>query len=356
MTQRHATMQDVARAAGVSHQTVSRVLNGHPYVSEAARTAVEAAIRELGYRRNTAARSLVTRRSQTIGVLGSEVTAFGPSSTLWGVEQAAHEAGYFVSIAGLRDVTASNIADALAHFGDQAVDGIVVVVPHPGTFETLRGLDVGVPLVAVGAHGQPGLAGARVDQEQGAHDAVAHLAGLGHRRIGHVAGPAGWIDAAAREAGWRDALAEAGAPAHQWRREGDWTAADGYRIGLELAEALDGPDAPTAVFVANDQMALGVLRALSERGVNVPGRLSVVGFDDLPEAAFFIPPLTTVRQDFAELGRRALAVLLAEIEGASGPRAEEDGGAGAVDGAADGAGATVPAELVVRETTAPPGG
>ena len=145
MSQRHATMQDVARAAGVSHQTGSRVLNGHPYVSEAARTAVEAAIRELGYRRNTAARSLVTRRSQTIGILGSEVTAFGPSSTLWGVEQAAREAGYFVSIAGLREVTAASIADAVAHFGDQAVDGIVVVVPHPGTFETLRGLEAGVP-------------------------------------------------------------------------------------------------------------------------------------------------------------------------------------------------------------------
>ncbi|WP_422934494.1 LacI family DNA-binding transcriptional regulator [Sinomonas sp. P47F7] len=332
MSQAHPTMQDVAREAGVSHQTVSRVLNDHPHVSPKARAAVEAAIAELGYRRNTAARSLVTRRSQTIGVLGSEMGAFGPANTLLGVQQAARDAGYFVSIAGLREVTPESIADAVGHFQDQSVDGIVVVVPHPGTLETLRGLRAGVPVVAVGTRGEPGIAGVRVDQEQGARDAVEHLLGLGHRSIGHLAGPSGWIDAEARDAGWRAALAEAGVEVEgAWRREGDWTAAGGYEAGLALADdvASQAPGAPTALFAANDQMALGVLRALHERGVSVPETVSVVGFDDVPEAGYYIPPLTTVRQDFEELGRRALAILVAEIEGAPEPAGRETAGAGA---------------------------
>ena len=346
MSQAHPTMQDVARVAGVSHQTVSRVLNGHPYVSPKARAAVEAAITELGYRRNTAARSLVTRRSQTVGVLGSEMGAFGPANTLLGVQQAARDAGYFVSIAGLREVNAESITDAVGHFQDQAVDGIIVVVPHPGTLEALRGQPAGMPVVAVGTRGEPGIAGVRVDQEQGARDAVEHLLALGHRSIGHLAGPSGWIDAEARDAGWRAALLEAEVDVESaWRREGDWTAAAGYEAGLALAEdvASRAPGAPTALFAANDQMALGVLRALHERGVRVPETVSVVGFDDVPEAAYYIPPLTTVRQDFEELGRRALAMLVAEIEGVAEPAGPD----------APALGSIVHAELILRATTGP---
>ncbi|UXM93825.1 LacI family DNA-binding transcriptional regulator [Paenarthrobacter sp. JL.01a] len=325
-------MEDVARVAGVSHQTVSRVLNNHPNVSSKTRERVEQAITELGYRRNTAARSLVTRRSQTIGVLGSELAQYGPSHTLLGVQQAARDAGYFVSVAGLREVTPETIKDALAHFMDQGVDGIVVTVPHPGTFEVLKDVTSQVPLVAVGSVGDEELAGATVDQRQGARLAVEHLLDLGHRRIGHLSGPSNWIDAAARIDGWRDALDAAGIEPGTLI-EGDWSAECGYREGLKIA----AERAVTALFVANDQMALGVLRAFHEAGVQVPGDISLVGFDDQPESAYFIPPLTTVAQDFEELGQRCIGLLLDRIESGS-----------------TGTAATVNPRLVVRSTTAPP--
>ncbi|MHC8609281.1 LacI family DNA-binding transcriptional regulator [Paenarthrobacter ureafaciens] len=325
-------MEDVARVAGVSHQTVSRVLNNHPNVSAKTKERVEQAITELGYRRNTAARSLVTRRSQTIGVLGSELAQYGPSHTLLGLQQAARDAGYFVSVAGLRDVTPESIKDAVAHFMDQSVDGIVVTVPHPGTFDVLKDITTQVPLVAVGAAGDEQLTGAAVDQQEGARLVVEHLVSLGHRKIGHLSGPAGWIDAAARIEGWRDAVAAAGLdPAPLI--EGDWTAECGYRQGLEIA----AERSITALFVANDQMALGVLRAFHEAGVRVPEDISVVGFDDQPEAAYFIPPLTTVAQDFEELGQRCISLLLDRLETGQ-----------------PGAPVTVSPRLVVRNTTSTP--
>ncbi|WP_189020335.1 LacI family DNA-binding transcriptional regulator [Paenarthrobacter histidinolovorans] len=322
-------MEDVARVAGVSHQTVSRVLNNHPNVSSKTRERVEQAITELGYRRNTAARSLVTRRSQTIGVLGSELAQYGPSHTLLGVQQAARDAGYFVSVAGLREVTPETIKDAVAHFMDQGVDGIVVTVPHPGTFDVLRDITAQVPLVAVGSIGDEHLSGATVDQRQGAQLAVQHLLDLGHKKIGHLSGPVDWIDAAARIEGWEDALTQAGLEPGTLI-EGDWSAECGYREGLKLA----ADRSMTAIFVANDQMALGVLRAFNEAGVKVPDDISVVGFDDQPESAYFIPPLTTVAQDFEELGQRCIDLLLDRIEGEATSTA-----------------ATVAPRLVVRSTT-----
>ena len=324
-------MEDVARVAGVSHQTVSRVLNNHPNVSAKTRERVEEAITELGYRRNTAARSLVTRRSQTIGVLGSEMAQYGPSHTLLGVQQAARDAGYFVSVAALREVTPETIKDAVAHFMDQGVDGIVVTVPHPGTFDVLRDITVPVPLVAVGSVGDEHLSGATVDQQQGAKLAVEHLLSLGHQRIGHLSGPADWIDTAARIDGWKEALNEAGLEPGTLI-EGDWSAECGYREGLKIA----ADRSVTALFVANDQMALGILRAFNESGVQVPAEISVVGFDDQPESAYFIPPLTTVAQDFEELGQRCIGLLLDRLE----------------DGDTVSA-ATVTPRLVIRATTAP---
>ncbi|MGJ3191712.1 LacI family DNA-binding transcriptional regulator [Paenarthrobacter nitroguajacolicus] len=323
-------MEDVARVAGVSHQTVSRVLNNHPNVSSKTRERVEQAITELGYRRNTAARSLVTRRSQTIGVLGSEMAQYGPSHTLLGVQQAARDAGYFVSVAALREVTPETIKDAIAHFMDQGVDGIVVTVPHPGTFDVLKDITSQVPLVAVGSIGDEHLSGATVDQRQGALLAVRHLLDLGHQRIGHLSGPTDWIDAAARIDGWRDALTDAGLEPTTLI-EGDWSAECGYREGLKIA----ADRSVSALFVANDQMALGVLRAFHEAGVHVPKDISIVGFDDQPESAYFIPPLTTVAQDFEELGQRCIGLLLDRLE--SG---------------APGTPITVTPRLVVRETTA----
>lgn len=332
--ERMPRLEDVADVAGVSHQTVSRVINNHPHVSEATRGRVQSAIMELGYRRNTAARSLVTRRSQTLGVLASELSQYGPARTLLGVEQAAREAGYFVSIAALREVTEESILNAVSHFTDQSVDGIVVLVPHSDTLRALAESNLSVPVVAVGASGNGKLAGARVDQRQGARLAVGHLIELGHRRIAHVCGPPRWTDSGERAAGWREALGGAGLN-EEFLLEGDWSAGSGYRIGRKLAA-----ERPvTALFVANDQMALGVLCAFAEVNVGVPQDISIVGFDDQPESGYFTPPLTTVQQDFEELGRRCVDVMLHKIQVGAG--------AGSV---------IVTPHLVLRSSTGPPRG
>ena len=306
-------LEDVAARAKVSHQTVSRVINKHPNVSKATRERVEAAIAELGYRRNTAARSLVTRRTQTIGVLASELGQYGPANTLLGVQQAAREAGYFVSIAAIKGAGAEAISDAVGHLTDQGADGMIVIVPHGGTLQALEELNLDIPVIVVGGAGEGRLSGAMVDQKLGARLAVAHLVSLGHQRIGHVSGPLDWIDGQARVDGWREELAEAGL-ADDLLVEGDWSAGSGYRIGQKLAEQR----AATAVFVSNDQMALGLLRAFGENGVRVPEDVSLVGFDDQPEAAYLMPPLTTVRQDFEELGKRCMDLMRAQIEGGAG--------------------------------------
>ncbi|GAA2870485.1 LacI family DNA-binding transcriptional regulator [Paenarthrobacter ilicis] len=326
-------MGDVAKLAGVSHQTVSRVLNHHPNVSSTTKERVEAAISRLGYRRNTAARSLVTRQSRTIGVLACETGQFGPANTLLGVEQAGREAGYFVSIANLREVTRESIDDALAHFRNQSVDGIVILVPHPDVLAVLRDVSAPVPIVAVGAGVGNQLAGASLDQRMGARLAVEHLIELGHRRIAHISGPPHWIDAAERIKGWQEALGTAGFEASVLLR-GGWDAASGYRAGLALVDHSD----ITAVFVANDQMAVGVLRAVQEAGLRVPQDLSVVGYDDQPEAEFFMPPLTTVKQDFEELGRRCMETVLQQIGADPAGNVEQ----------------MVTPRLVIRSTTAAP--
>lgn len=325
-------MGDVARMAGVSHQTVSRVLNNHPNVSVRTKQRVESAIAQLGYRRNTAARSLVTRRSRTIGVLACETGQFGPANTLLGVEQAGREAGYFVSIANLREVTDESVNDAIAHFRNQSVDGIVILVPHPDVLAALRDVSFSVPIVAVGAGAGNQLTGASLNQRLGARLAVDHLIGLGHRRIAHISGPPHWIDAAERITGWQESLKNAGLHADVLLR-GGWDAASGYRAGLELIQQ----HPVTAVFVANDQMAVGVLRAVQEAGLHIPGHLSVVGYDDQPEAEFFMPPLTTIKQDFEELGRRCMEAVLQQLDG--------EGGAGDQ---------IVNPRLVIRATTAAP--
>jgi DNA-binding LacI/PurR family transcriptional regulator len=325
-------MLDVARLAGVSHQTVSRVLNDHPSVRPETRVRVETAIRELGYRRNSAARALATRRSSTVGLLTSTSNRSGPVSTLVAVEQAARAAGLWVSVASLSGYDPESVRSALDHFLDQGVDGIVVIAPVEEAVQVASAVAVDVPMVIVAPRVEAGsrALAVAVDQRQGARLVVRHLAGLGHRRIAHVAGPPGWLDAIERENGWREELAAQGlAPPETVR--GDWTAASGYAA----ARSLD-PSA-TAVFAANDQMALGLVRALVEQGRRVPADVSVAGFDDIETAAFALPPLTTVRQDFAELGLAAVRTLVGRIAGEPAPPAT-----------------LVEPSLQVRASTAPP--
>ncbi|GGO04314.1 LacI family transcriptional regulator [Microbispora rosea subsp. aerata] len=307
---RPPVMADVARLAGVSHQTVSRVLNDHPNVRAETRTRVLRAIDQLGYRRNLVARALVTKHSRTLGVVSFDTTLYGPASTVYGIEQAARDAGYFVSIVSLRTIDRAGVNDAIGYLAEQGVDGIVVVAPQRSAARALDDLPAGMPAVAVEGWHQGDVSVVSVDQVEGAKLATSHLLDLGHETVWHVSGPADWLEAEGRIEGWRAVLTAAGRPIPDMLT-GDWSPRSGYQAGKQLA-AMAGD--VTAVFVANDQMALGLLRAFTEEGVKVPEQISIVGFDDIPESEFFSPPLTTIRQDFGAVGRRSIDVLLRQIE------------------------------------------
>jgi DNA-binding LacI/PurR family transcriptional regulator len=327
-------MTDVARLAGVSHQTVSRVLNDHPNVREQTRRRVQAAIAELGYRPNRAARVLVTGTSQVIGVVAQSSTLYGPISTLNALAQTALQHGFTVSVENVRTLDRQPIADAIGRHRDQRVAGLVVIAPVESANEALDDLPDDIPLVAIDGdpRRQSGLV--TVDQEAGAHAATRHLLDAGHQTVWHVSGPGDWFDSQGRVAGWQRALIEAGAEVPPVM-SADWFASSGYRAGQILARMSD----VTAVFAANDHLALGILRALHERGKRVPADISVVGFDDVPEAAFFIPPLTTIRPDFDAIAAASIELLLEQIR--SGMRLADR--------------RILTPALVQRESVAPPG-
>jgi DNA-binding LacI/PurR family transcriptional regulator len=327
-------MADVAKLAGVSHQTVSRVLNDHPNVRPQTREDVLAAIRELGYRPNAAARTLVTGRTHTLGVITFDTTLYGPASMLYGIERAAHP-GYSVSIASLSAFERRSMREAVDRFLGQGVEGIIVIASEMPALGALAGVTTDVPLVAVGCGTRaPLLDSVAIDNMDGAFRATRYLLDLGHTCVHYVGGPDSTLDAHERAEGWARALREAGTPVPEIF-SGDWSARSGYEIGHRLAAM---PEV-TAVFSANDQMALGLLRALGEHGRAVPSDVSVVGFDDIPESAYFLPPLTTVRQDFGELGRQALRLLVDRIAGRPVPSTR----------------LPVAPELIVRASAARPG-
>jgi len=326
-------MADVARLAGVSHQTVSRVVNNSAQVRPSTRLRVLAAMDQLDYRPNRAARALVTGRSGTLGVVSFDTTLYGPASTLFAIEQAAHASGYFITVVSLLALNSRSVLDAIDRLRVQGVDGILIITPHESAADALVNLPTGVPIVVVEAGPPNHLPLVVVDQLSGAVSATQLLLNLGHRTVRHVAGPRDFVEAQQRVDGWQATLEAAGA---EIRPElvGDWSPRSGYELGLRLVQE---PDL-TAVFVANDQMALGVLRALHEHGRTVPGDVSVVGFDDIPEAQYFTPPLTTVRQNFAEVGRGSLRLLLDVMRGKQPQHL------------------AIAPELIVRRSTAPPDG
>ncbi len=332
---RTPVMADVARLAGVSHQTVSRVINGQNNLRPATREKVEDAIRQLGYRPNTAARALVTRRSATIGVIGSKSGYWGPSTVHRTIQAAGRAAGYFVSSANLQSLTREELVDAIDHLRNQGVEGVVLISATDDAVDVARAQEHwSVPVVVVEGDPTKTRWTVGVDQVAGAELGTRHLIELGHADIVHLAGPQEWTEARARLQGWQNAMYAAGLRPAQ-HVTGDWSAASGYEVGRQIATHED----VTAVFCANDQMALGLLRALSEAGRTVPDGprgVSVVGFDDIPEAPYLIPPLTTVRQDFEAVGRRAIEILRAAIAG---------------DPAPDG---LIKPELVVRASSAAP--
>ena len=329
---RSVGMVDVARLAGVSHMTVSRVINDHPTVSQVTRQKVLAAMATLGYRPNSAARALATGRTRVLGVISIDTTLYGPASMLSAIERAARDLGYAVSVASAPDIDRKSFNAAFESLALQAVEGIIAITPHVATTAALNRLPDNVPVVAVEG-GRGALPTVAVDQHLGARLATEHLLKLGHRTVLHIAGPNDWFEAQERERGWREALTAAGREVPGVVR-GDWSPRSGY----EAARRLVSRPGLSAIFVANDQMALGALRVLDEAGISVPGQVSVVGFDDIPEAEFFTPPLTTLRQEFGEVGRHSLAVLLEQVEGA--PRSPRR--------------VVIPPTFMIRESTAAP--
>lgn len=312
MAERAPGMVDVARLAGVSHITVSRVLNDHPSVRPETRAKVEAAIAELGYRRNSVARAFKSGRTSTIGVVlaGSELHEL--PAVLGGLETSARAAGYWVGLSSFQGGDAADFAEAVQRMADQA-DAVIAIADRPVVADALPTLVTRVPMAFVMSGDVPNdrVGSVEMDQDLGARWVVRHLVGLGHREIAHLSGNLGTWDARARVEGWRSELAATGARGELL--EGDFTAASGYRLARRLAEREGGP--PTAVFAGNDQMAMGVLAAFAELGIAVPGDVSVVGFDDQTGSDYLVPALTTVRQDFHALGTNAVEVVLALLRG-----------------------------------------
>ncbi|RAJ87127.1 LacI family transcriptional regulator [Streptomyces sp. PsTaAH-137] len=329
---RGASMADVARVAGVSSQTVSRVSNGFPGVNEETRERVLAAMKDLDYRPNSAARALKRGQFHTIGVITFTLSTTGNVRTLEGIATSAAQEGYAVTLMPVAVPTQDEVHGAFSRLGELAVDAVIVIMEVHLLDSGRLTLPPHVQVVVVDSDAGDRFAVVDTDQAGGTRDAVRHLLDLGHETVWHLAGPSGSFAAQRRTDAWRTALEEAGRPVPEPAR-GDWSAESGYRAGLELAEH---PDC-TAVFAANDQMALGLLRALDERGRKVPDDVSVIGFDDIPESGSFLPPLTTVHQDFGEVGRRCVESALRQVR----------------QGAAERGTTLVPTRLVVRRSTGP---
>lgn len=326
-------MADVAERAGVSHQTVSRVLNGSAQIRPETRQRVLDAIDELGYRRNAAARLLASTRSGLVGVVTWGSSQFGPANVMLGLEAASRSTRFRLSRINIEEIATDAFNEAVELLLEQSVEALIVIVPHRSVLRIAQALSLDLPVVVVEGDLSETPLTAGLDNVQGARLATRHLLDLGHETVVHLAGPSDWMEAIARKDGWRAELEDAGRPVPPLRWGGDWSARSGYETGLSLARERD----ITAVFAANDQMALGLTRALFERGRRVPDDISVVGFDDLPESRYFTPSLTTIKQPFPDLGRRVMEMVEKALAGDPAPTSD-----------------LIPTTLVVRESSAPP--
>jgi len=335
LSPRRVSMADVARVAAVSAQTVSRVANGHPGVVESTRARVLEAMAELGYRPNSAARALKSGSFRTIGVILFSLATTGNVRTLEAIATSAAAEGYAITVIPVAAPTQGGVHGAFTRLGELAVDAIILLMEvHLLDVAQVR-LPPDVQVVVADSDAGERYAVVDTDQADGSRQAVRHLLDLGHRTVHHLAGPAHSFAAERRTAAWRSTLEAAGREVPPIER-GDWSPSSGYEAGLRLAAR----DDVTAVFAANDQMALGLVRALHDSGRRVPQDVSVVGFDDLPESSEFLPPLTTVHQDFAEVGRRCVEQVLRQVR----------------DGVYETGTRLVPTRLVPRASTAPPPG
>lgn len=332
MSRHKPNIYDVAEAAGVSHQTVSRVINNHPSLRPETRRRVEQAMAELGYVPNRAARALVTDKSKLIGILASDTTLYGPSGMLHAIELEARKFGYVTFTCSVDAQSETEVREGVMHMRNMAVEGVILITAENMPTDLARDGLPNIPIVAMDSEYRADRLTVNVNNFGAAEMATKHLLDLGHTSILHITGETDWAVGRARREGYAAAMQAAGLRPNVI--EGNWQIETGYRLSLDYDFNRAGI---TAVFCANDNLALGLLRACRERGIAVPQDLSVVGFDDIPEAAYFAPPLTTVRQDFAALGQRAIRVLLSEL-GQADPVVNR----------------LLDLELIVRESTAPP--
>jgi LacI family transcriptional regulator len=312
---KRATIKHVAKAAGVSTQTVSRVINNRPDVSPETREQIQKIIEDLGYRPSALARSLIQNRSFTLGVVTSGLRDYiGPSRTLHGITSKSGELNYSLLLEELPRFDSENIEPVLQNLIDHHVDGIVWAVPEVGNNrrwvdETVK--DIPVPIVFLTMQLRTGLTTVSINNYSGGILATRHLLAQGYRKIGHVSGPLDWWEARQRKQAWHDTMANAGNMVTDRQcMEGDWTCAGGAAAFQKLRQSY--PDME-AVFIGNDQMSLSVLQYAGRIGMNIPGELAVVGFDNLPESPYFTPALTTINQDQHELGCRAVQELANQI-------------------------------------------
>ena len=304
---RQVTISQVAKEAGVSLQTVSRVINNRQEITPATRQHVQDIIKRLGYHPNAIARSLSQRRSHTLGVVTSGLEYYGPSHILVGVEQGANQAGLSIFLNLLHQPESENIGSIVNGLISRQVEGIIWAVPEIGNNRSWFREAMPqppVPVIFLSTRPRDDLNVVEIDNRNGAYMATEHLLERGHRKIGLITGPLTWWAASERRRGWQEALTAAGIPFSDSQVvEGNWSAESGERGLHELLEK--SPDVQ-AVFACNDQMALGLMQAARSLGKRIPEDLAVVGFDDIPESAFYYPPLTTIRQGLYELGQVAV--------------------------------------------------
>ena len=313
LARRKPTINDVAQMAGVSFGTVSRVLNDAPDVSASTRERVLQIIKDIGYRRNRAATALVTSKSTSIGILSDGSPRFGPVGTLLALENVARKKGYATTVISVEKPYEESVQAALDSLDDTGVGGIIVIAPVVDMAAAVWNATSRVPveMIAAGASSTPNVFTYSENQELGARLATQHLIDLGHKDIAHIAGSMDWFDGRVRKRGWEAALRDAGLEPGLCV-EGDWSPKWAYETGLQLVR--EGT-VPQAIFAASDHTALGLIRAFSENGVRVPEDVSIVGFDDIEGSDYFLPPLTTVRQDFTALALMSMEVLIGAMEG-----------------------------------------
>ena len=328
-------MRDVAQVAGLSLQTVSRVANGEPNVNEATRAHVLGVMRELGYRPNLAARAMRRGSYKTIGIVYQGLHAVGTRRTVEAVSEYAALNGYATTLMPIAAATGLATSGAFTRLEEMAVDVIVSILTSQLEFDTPMLVPPGMHAILIGPQSNPDVSAMDSDQVGGSQAAVGHLLDAGHRTVHHISGAPGSFFAARRQETWANVLSAEGREVPE-PMQGDWTAHSGYLAIRRMLETTDPAHYPTAIFSANDQMALGAYRAFGEAGVRVPDDVSVVGFDDIEEAVDFSPPLTTIAQDWDLLGREVLRVASESLAGAP-PQS-----------------VLLPTRLVVRESVAAP--